>query len=117
MEDIPDFLIHEPDTFNDQNLIIEVKANPALNDNDILGDIKKIDQFISRYEYKKGIFLSINISEEKFNELLTKGKLLTRLECEIENHEKILVMLKESAEVHLLSENLGKIIQNKGINL
>ncbi|EWG08968.1 hypothetical protein [Cytobacillus firmus] len=35
----PDFLIHEPDTIDNQNLIIEVKANPRLTSEDMIKDI------------------------------------------------------------------------------
>ncbi|MEI3606572.1 hypothetical protein SPD48_12770 [Pseudogracilibacillus sp. SE30717A] len=114
---IPDFLIHEPHTVSNQNLIIEVKANPNLNDNEMLDDIKKIDQFISRYRFEKGVFLSINISKEKLKKLLSSKKLLSCLESEIENHEKILVMFKESHESELIHRNLGKLIENMDIRL
>lgn len=110
---IPDFLIHEPQTVSNQNIIIEVKANPDLRDKDILDDIKKIDQFISRYEYKKGVFLAINIPEEKIKKLLSKNELFTQLENDIVNHENILVMFKESYEAELLHRNLGKVIGKK----
>ncbi|NEW03270.1 hypothetical protein GYH73_021195 [Bacillus megaterium] len=107
----PDFLIHEPHTFDNQDLIIEVKANPKLTVEDMKRDILKIDQFINRYEYKKGIFLAINIKEDRLNQLLTNAQLLEDLKEQTTRNYEILLMLKESATKPLISKNLAKLLQ------
>ncbi|MFC7322366.1 hypothetical protein [Halobacillus campisalis] len=107
----PDFLIHEPNTFENQDLIIEVKANPKLTDEDIKKDIVKIDQFIKRYKYKKGIFLAINISEDRRKQLLTNTSLLKCLKEQTECKYEILLMFRESAKKSTISLNLGKLLE------
>jgi hypothetical protein len=107
----PDFLIHEPHTYDNQDLIIEVKANPRLTVEDMKKDILKIDQFINRYEYKKGIFLAINFNEDKLNQLLTSGELLKCLREQTTCKNEILLMFKESATKPIISKNLAKLLQ------
>ncbi|MEJ9303074.1 hypothetical protein ABEW33_12360 [Priestia megaterium] len=107
----PDFLIHEPHTFDNQDLIIEVKANPKLTVEDMKRDILKIDQFINRYKYKKGIFLAINIKEDRLNQLLTNAQLLEDLKEQTTRNYEILLMFKESATKPLISKNLAKLLQ------
>lgn len=107
----PDFLIHEPQTFDNQDLIIEVKANPKLTVEDMKRDILKIDHFINRYEYKKGIFLAINIKEDRLNQLLTNTQLLEDLQEQTTRSYEILLMFKESATKPLTSKNLAKLLQ------
>lgn len=61
-EYIPDFLLHVPATFGKQEVVMEVKTSPKLQFNHMFADLKKIDEFISKYHYKIGIFLAININ-------------------------------------------------------
>lgn|SRR6185369_2379042 len=63
-EYIPDFLLHSIGNFDGQELIVEVKTNPILTVNDIKGVLAKIQEFIIRYGYRKGVFMSINSSSE-----------------------------------------------------
>ncbi|MGH1144280.1 hypothetical protein [Bacillus pseudomycoides] len=109
----PDFLIHEPDTYDNQDLIIEVKANPRLTVEDMKKDILKIDQFINRYKYKKGIFLAININEDRRKQLLTNAELLKCLKEQITCKNEILLMFRESASAKegTISKNLAKLLQ------
>ncbi|MBN8202537.1 hypothetical protein LG291_25270 (plasmid) [Cytobacillus firmus] len=107
----PDFLIHEPDTFDNQDLIIEVKANPKLTYEDMIKDILKIDQFIHRYQYKKGIFLAININEERREQLTTNDHLLKCLKEKTKCKNEILLMFRESATKSTISINLARLLQ------
>lgn len=107
----PDFLIHEPNTF-DNDLIIEVKANPKLSIEDMKKDILKIDQFINKYQYKKGIFLAININDGKREQLITNAHLLTSLREQITCKNEILLMFRESAQKSTSSYNLAKLLDS-----
>jgi hypothetical protein len=107
----PDFLIHEPETFDNQDLIIEVKANPGLTFEDMKKDILKIDQFINRYQYKKGIFLAININEDRRNQLITNTHLLKCLKEQTTCKNEILLMFRESAKKPTISINLAKLLE------
>ncbi len=59
---IPDFLIHQPGTHRNNNIIIEVKG--VLNKDDLIGDLQKIYSFIHdpTIHYENGIFLQYNYS-------------------------------------------------------
>jgi hypothetical protein len=59
-EFVPDFLFHGPGDFNNQELVIEVKAESCLGFSALRHDLEKIQQFISNYRYKAGLFLSVN---------------------------------------------------------
>ena len=109
----PDFLIHEPDTF-DNDLIIEVKANPKLSIEDMKKDILKIEQFIKKYHYKKGIFLAININDDddKLEQLITNAHLLTSLREQITSENEILLMFRESAQKSTSSYNLAMLLDS-----
>ena len=104
-------LIHEPNTF-DNDLIIEVKANPKLSIEDMKKDILKIDQFINKYQYKKGIFLAININDGKREQLITNAHLLTSLREQITCKNEILLMFRESAQKSTSSYNLAKLLDS-----
>jgi len=69
-EYIPDFLLHSIGNFDRQELIVEVKTNPLLTTKDIKSDLAKIQEFISKYGYRKGAFISINSSSEVINTCL-----------------------------------------------
>lgn len=69
-EYIPDFLLHSIGNFDGQELIVEVKTNPLLTKKDIKSDLAKIQEFISKYGYRKGVFISINSSSEVINTCL-----------------------------------------------
>ncbi|MEK4153660.1 hypothetical protein NYE27_01085 [Paenibacillus sp. FSL R10-2779] len=108
----PDFLIHEPGTFDHQDLIIEVKANPKVSREEMQKDLLKLDQFISRYQYQKGIFLSINVNDDKQNQLTTNPEFLHFLENQIVNKTKILLMFRESAKKPTVSINAAKLCKD-----
>lgn len=108
----PDFLIHEPGTFDHQDLIIEVKANPKVSREEMQNDLLKIDQFISKYQYQKGVFLAINVNDNKRDKLITSPEFLHFLENQIENKTKILLMFRESAKKPTILMNAAKLCKD-----
>ncbi|MRX41326.1 hypothetical protein GJU43_18720 [Flavobacterium sp. LC2016-23] len=60
----PDFLMHTPGNANFHPYVIEVKCEHELSSRKLLFDLEKIDQFITRYNYQRGIFLAINVNNE-----------------------------------------------------
>lgn len=109
----PDFLLHEPHTYENQDLIIEVKANPRLTIEDMKKDILKIDHFINKYQYKKGVFLAINIKQDRLNQILKNAELLKYLKEKTTCKNEILLMFKESAAKPIISKNLAKLLDCK----
>ncbi|EWG08988.1 hypothetical protein PBF_21468 [Cytobacillus firmus DS1] len=71
----------------------------------------KIDQFIHRYQYKKGIFLAINISEERRKQLTTNAHLLKCLKEKTICKNEILLMFRESSTKSTISINLSRLLE------
>ncbi len=71
-EFIPDFLLHKAGGFVNHFYVIEVKSNPNLSPSSLLADLKKLNQFITKFRYKRGIFLAINISPSDINRMIEK---------------------------------------------
>lgn len=60
----PDFLMHSPGNASSHPFVIEVKCENELSSRKLFFDLEKIDQFITRYNYQRGIFLAINVNNE-----------------------------------------------------
>jgi hypothetical protein len=73
-EYIPDFLLHSPGDFGNQELVIEVKSAPELSISSIKEDLLKIQQFISRYNYSYGLFLTVNTDPDRMLRLLNRHR-------------------------------------------
>lgn len=58
---IPDLLLHSPGTAEFHPYVIEAKADRFLSWEDIRDDLSKICEFITRYHYQRGIFLTTAI--------------------------------------------------------
>jgi hypothetical protein len=60
---IPDLLFHIPS--QDANaFVIEIKAQPELEETEVLYDLDKLSRFLKRFNYKKAIFLAVNITAD-----------------------------------------------------
>lgn len=73
-ESIPDFLVHTPGNTDYHAFVIEVKCDPDLSKHDLLKDITKIDEFITRYHYERGVFLTVNSNPKRIDKLLIDSK-------------------------------------------
>lgn len=69
----PDFLMHSPGNANSHPFVIEVKCEHDISRAKILADLKKINQFITRYNYQRGVLITTNSQpdyiEAKISEL------------------------------------------------
>lgn len=60
---IPDLLFHIPS--QDANaFVIEIKAQPELEEIEVLYDLDKLSRFLRRFNYRKAAFIAVNISPE-----------------------------------------------------
>jgi hypothetical protein len=59
-EFVPDFLMHSPGNVTSHPFVIEVKCINNLTANAMLYDLEKINEFLSSYNYQRGLFISIN---------------------------------------------------------
>lgn len=92
-EYIPDFLIHTPGEVEYHPYIIEVKCSPYVSEKEILNDIAKINEFITRYQYERGIFLTTNTSPEYINQSLVA---LQEQIQKLEGRSRIKIVCKSS---------------------
>lgn len=88
---IPDILVHTPGNADYHPFVIEVKCMDNVSQDEIWYDIDKINQFITRYGYLQGIFLSVNTSFDYLNGII--GNLSEAIEG-LEGREGINVICK-----------------------
>lgn len=55
----PDFLVHNPDNSDHQELIVEVKTNPDNSSSDYQTDLLKIVEFQVKYRFKYGCLIVV----------------------------------------------------------
>lgn len=66
----PDFLMHTPGNANLHPFVIEVKCEPNISWEKVFNDLNKLDQFVTQYNYQRGIFLSIHTQDEYIGNIL-----------------------------------------------
>ena len=93
---IPDFLLHSPGNYRHQEIIIEVKSNPRVSKVEIKEDLLKIHQFINKYGYRIGIFLTINLEPESILGWLRQEEVNHWLAQNLPSRERILFICKYS---------------------
>lgn len=97
-EYIPDFLLHSPGNFDHQELVIEVKSNPLVSYNDVIDDLLKIQEFITRYNYRLGVFLTVNSNFNRINRILWRLENTGWLLQNLIDRDRIFVIQKESQD-------------------
>lgn len=104
----PDFVLHGQGNFEHQELVVEVKADPALPSVDLEADLLKLDQFIGSYLYKKGLFLAVNcrhtLLQRRLYQLAESGWLRER----VHHADRIEVLTKKKRGVPTYSCLLSK---------
>jgi hypothetical protein len=108
-EYIPDFLLHSPGDFDRQYLITEVKSNPQLTFSGIKDDLLKIQQFITRYSYQRGVFLTINTNPTRIINSLKDLENREWISNNIKNPELIHFMCKKKNDVDLFECTLNNL--------
>lgn len=92
-EFMPDFLLHTPGDFSNQLVVVEVKSTPKLSSSELNEDILKIQEFINNYQYKKGIFIAVNVNEDSMKKLI--GRLAKWHPKNINTPERISLFFKD----------------------
>lgn len=91
----PDFLMHTPGNANHHPFVIEVKCENDVNPNKVLLDLRKLNEFVTRYNYQRAIFLTVN-TESVYIENLLQG--LNNRILELEGRNRIKVICKTNQE-------------------
>ena len=94
-EFIPDFLMHSPGNAYNHPFVIEVKCTRNLSPQALIKDLEKINEFITRYSYQRGLFITINSNKDEIIALL-KG-LSKRIES-LEGKDRIKVIQKDNQD-------------------
>ncbi|MCO5948570.1 hypothetical protein NAF19_16845 [Mucilaginibacter sp. RT5R15] len=76
---IPDFLLHSPGDSSEHPYVIEVKTDRFLSYGQLAADISKLVEFIDRYGYQRGMFLSVNTSADFLRLTVTDCQLLRQI--------------------------------------
>lgn len=108
-EYIPDFLLHSVGDFSRQELIIEVKSDPKIPIKGITDDLLKIQEFITRYSYRRGIFLAINVPYEHLSKHLKTLVGQNWFENNLPNRGQILFIHKEQRGTPTREFNLDNL--------
>ncbi len=88
---------------------MEVKSDPNLSWSSIKGDLAKLQEFIARYFYQQGVFLTVNTSPERMYAKLIKPKNREWIGTELPDRSKILFMCKEQYGKEIQVWNLGDL--------
>jgi len=108
-EYIPDFLLHSPPNFDKQEVVVEVKANPEISWSDLFDDLKKLDEFITKYLYKIGLMLIVNSPVDHVLPLIqNRGG---QLRDSIQSPQQIIIMVKHSQDADLWETSLAQIFE------
>ena len=70
---IPDFLVHTPGNADLHAFVVEVKVNRRLSVHSLSEDLNKLQEFITRYKYKRGIFLSVLTEWDYLTDLIGRA--------------------------------------------
>ncbi len=97
-EYIPDFLLHSPGNFDHQELVIEVKSNPSISTGEVKNDLLKIQEFITRYRYRLGVFLTVNSDSNRVINMLRDFENTNWLRQNLTDRNRIFVIQKESQD-------------------
>jgi len=109
-EYIPDFILHTPGNFDTQYLIVEVKTNPNLSFSGMTGDLLKIQEFITKYRYEKGLFLTINTDPVRISEILQVGNNKTWLSENILTPDRVIIMCKQNNNIDLFERSIQQVL-------
>ena len=111
-EFIPDFILHAPGPYERQEVVVEVKSNPKLTFGEIKNDIAKLQEFIIKYNYTLGIFLSINVNPIHIVNILKEENNQTWIDENVHNKEVILLIIKESQDTQPIEFSLNELPPN-----
>lgn len=101
----PDFILHEPQTTDNQIAAVEVKVVPNLSYAQLIRDIEKLTELSTNYGFRATVFLGINQSMGRIRELVRQDNERSA----VQNHE-IIIMTKEAHGAQLKEATLGELL-------
>ena len=95
-EYIPDLLLHRPGTFENQFAAVEVKTTPRLSWPHIRGDLDKLVEFVTSYQYEMGVFFCVNVPVTRVRRSLTSVPAAAWMQLNAEHLPSLHVIAKPS---------------------
>ena len=95
---VPDFLMHSAGDSSTHAFVIEVKCVNDLSWHAMFSDLLKINQFIERYHYQRGLFITVNSQPEYIEGIMQDNESKIN---QLEGKESIKVINKQSQESEL----------------
>lgn len=92
-EFVPDFLMHSPGNADNHPFVIEVKCVRGLSPFAIIRDLEKLDEFIIRYRYQRGLFITVNSENEEI--LATVERLKAKI-LQLAGIDRIKILQKDN---------------------
>ena len=108
---IPDLLFHIPS--QDSNaFVIEIKAQPELEEDEILYDLDKLSRFLRRLNYRKAIFIAVNISPDAITTCIrnNRGEIQELFTEERMGDCNIIVKPSHENEIPIFNQTLTQIL-------
>ncbi|QBZ98847.1 hypothetical protein [Flavobacterium sangjuense] len=107
---IPDLLFHMPS--QDANaFVVEIKAQPELEEVEILDDLEKLSKFLRNFNYRKAIFLAVNIDTEIVNGFIRNNQvLLTEMFTEERLNDCNVITLQNAYSDNITNTTLQQIL-------
>lgn len=105
---VPDFLLHSPGDFRKQEMVVEVKASHSLTWSHIRDDLQKLNEFIEKYQFGKGLFLAVNASSDRIVRMVTQQR--PWIEQNIAHRGRILVWCKRNSNTPLWGRDLAALV-------
>lgn len=100
----PDFLMHSPGNAKSHPFVIEVKCESDISSNKVLNDINKLIQFITKFKYERGVFISVNCSPKRIQKIIEELKLDAEILEQDKGDRKLLVeILPEEKDIRRIS--------------
>lgn len=109
-EYVPDFLLHGPGHAGDEEVVIEVKCDPLLKVAGARADLKKIQEFITRYGYKAGVFLSINTKPNVIRAMMARPESRAWIREDLPDAARISWVWKEAPGTPLMEHTLSEFL-------
>ncbi|RFZ81027.1 hypothetical protein DYU05_20620 [Mucilaginibacter terrenus] len=106
----PDFLLHTPGNANNHPYVVEVKTIRFLESEMVEDDIKKIVEFMTRYGYQRGIFLSVNFDYQRLTEMINGNAALPLIEGIQDVASRIYIIGQQHFDGSVFSHTLQQLL-------
>lgn len=102
----PDFILHQPETFDYQLVAMEVKTGPGLRYDAFIDDIEKLNQLRENFAYQGVIFHTIELSID-----LLKNRVARALDAGVLPQDPVIMVIKERYESQIIITDTDEVLK------